>query len=182
MYKSKKVRFQSKAARAWGCWVWSGGDIRPDYDFYSRRGDGRTEAGDTKKRMYTGGCIREMRWNRRVQAGCVTLLRVIIGIAENNLTGELLPWQKVSGRRSKVSKSYALTISEPSFVLDLLVRQDFHSCQCTGKILGGVGRVGESMQFSVKTSIILLLQEPEYYISVSLTRVISVRPCVTQIC
>ena len=81
---------------------------------------------------------------------------IIIGIAEKDLTGELLSWQKVSGSRSKVSESYVLAISESSFVLDLLVRKDFRSCQCIGKILGGVGRVGESMQFSVKTSIILL--------------------------
>ena len=80
------------------------------------------------------------------------------------MTRELLSWKKVGGRRSEVSESYAFAVSEPSFVLDLLARKDFHSCQITGKILGGVSRVGESLQLSVKISIILLLQEPKYYL------------------
>lgn len=122
------------------------------------------------KRMYTDGCIREMRRNKRVEPGCVTSVRITVGVAEKDLNGELLSCEKVGGCRTEIGEGYVsgtnwhLAVSEQSFVLNLLVRKVCHSYQVAGKILGGVGRVGESVQLSVKMSIILLSQKPKYYL------------------
>ena len=93
--------------------------------------------GGQKLEMYIGGYITGMRGCRMLCRSSRFSSSIRVGVAVDNLTRELLPWEEVGGRGTEVGEGYAsvaewhLAVSEQSFVLDLLVREDLHSYQIT---------------------------------------------------
>ena len=92
-------------------------------------------AGGNKLGMRISGYIAGVR-------GCGMLCRnscfsssIRICVTVDNLAREFLPWKEVIGHRAKVSNRYAavakwhLTISEQSFVLDLISQESVHFYQ-----------------------------------------------------
>ena len=65
------------------------------------------------------GVVGEQRLNKHCCIGELRLIRVFIGVAPDNLTGELLSWKEIIGSGAEIGECYAhgtnwhLTVSDP---------------------------------------------------------------------
>ena len=85
---------------------------------------GVRDASDWTTDSVRDGVVGEQRLNKHCCIGELRLIRVFIGIAPGNLTGELLSWKEIIGSGAEVGERYAhgtnwhLAVSEQSFGLN----------------------------------------------------------------